>query len=423
MQQRFAFYATVILGLLLEQSYAQAPTVTGVSPTSGSVGTVVTVTGNNFTGATSVRFNGITASFSGVTATSIIATVPGGATTGPISVVTPGGTGVSATTFVVNPVPVISSFTPTRGYEGTVVTLTGTNFGGLTSVRFNGLNAPGFIVNGAGNSVTVRVPAGATSGLISVTSPSGTQSSAANFAACGPAPVRAGFTFLGGNQTSAFYLSTGTATWTGAQANCQAAGGNLAKIPDAATSALLVTATGGIKYWIGLNDVAVEGQFRWVSDNSLATYFNWCVNNPNNYTGIDPNGEDYVSIDCANGQWNDADNRNVPTVNPLPPYILELPVCATVSTSTIPITEAIDVSVHPNPAHTTATVAVPALTGATITTLTLTDALGRTARTETVALPATGLLYEMKVSGLAPGLYALRVEAGTLRTVRRLVVE
>jgi hypothetical protein len=52
------------------------PTVTGFSPTSGAVGASVTITDSNFTGATAVKFNGVSASFSVGSGTSISATVP-----------------------------------------------------------------------------------------------------------------------------------------------------------------------------------------------------------------------------------------------------------------------------------------------------------------------------------------------------------
>jgi uncharacterized protein (TIGR03437 family) len=61
----------------------------------------VTITGTAFTGTTSVRFNGVSASFAVSSATQVTATVPGGATTGPISVTTPGGTATSASSFTV----------------------------------------------------------------------------------------------------------------------------------------------------------------------------------------------------------------------------------------------------------------------------------------------------------------------------------
>ena len=68
-------------------------TLANLSPTSGPVGTSVTLTGTGFTGATGVRFNGSAATtFSVSTATTATATVPPGATTGPVTLTTPGGT-------------------------------------------------------------------------------------------------------------------------------------------------------------------------------------------------------------------------------------------------------------------------------------------------------------------------------------------
>ncbi len=78
------------------------PTVTRFTPTRGPVGTRVTLTGTHFLGATAVRFNGVSAfRFEVVSMTSLRAVVPPSATSGPISVVTPGGTGVSADAFTV----------------------------------------------------------------------------------------------------------------------------------------------------------------------------------------------------------------------------------------------------------------------------------------------------------------------------------
>src|SRR5438093_5068707 len=82
-----------------------APTITSVTPASGPVGASVTINGTNFTGATAVSFNGAAASCPVTSATRIRATVPSGATTGPVSVTTPGGTATSATSFTVIPAP------------------------------------------------------------------------------------------------------------------------------------------------------------------------------------------------------------------------------------------------------------------------------------------------------------------------------
>ncbi len=80
------------------------PVITGISPTSGPVGTQVTISGAGFLGATAVRFGGVKAtSFTVNSATSITATVPTGAVTAKISVSTAGGTGSSSATFTVTP--------------------------------------------------------------------------------------------------------------------------------------------------------------------------------------------------------------------------------------------------------------------------------------------------------------------------------
>jgi hypothetical protein len=77
----------------------------------------------------------------------------------------------------------------------------------------------------------------------------------------------------------------------------------------------------------------------------------------------------------------------------------------------------------PNPAHSTATVQLPAVPGAPQVLLTLTDALGRVVRRHTLPLPAAGLQHELNLSGLAPGIYALRAQAGGAYALHRLVVE
>jgi uncharacterized repeat protein (TIGR03803 family) len=70
----------------------------------GAVGAAVIILGNNLTGATGVTFNGATAAFSVVSDTEITATVPAGASTGSIQVVTAGGGTLSSNVaFVVLP--------------------------------------------------------------------------------------------------------------------------------------------------------------------------------------------------------------------------------------------------------------------------------------------------------------------------------
>ncbi|MHB8521187.1 MAG: IPT/TIG domain-containing protein [Limisphaerales bacterium] len=155
------------------------PTITGFSPGGGPVGTLVDITGTQFVNVTAVRFNGVLASATTVSATEIDATVPMGATTGLITVTTPAGTGNSAAVFVVGPAPLISSLAPTTGQAATLVRITGSGFVGTTAVQFNGVNAP-FLVDAA-SQITTQVPAAAFTGPISVMTPTGTAISATDF--------------------------------------------------------------------------------------------------------------------------------------------------------------------------------------------------------------------------------------------------
>src|SRR5207249_9638975 len=65
--------------------------ISSFTPSSGPVGTSVTIGGTNFMGATAVTFNESAASFTVTSDTAIQTTVPAGATTGPLSVTTPAG--------------------------------------------------------------------------------------------------------------------------------------------------------------------------------------------------------------------------------------------------------------------------------------------------------------------------------------------
>jgi uncharacterized repeat protein (TIGR03803 family) len=71
-------------------------------PTSGRVGTSVLILGNNLTGASSVTFNGKTATFTVVSASEIKTTVPTGATTGKVKVTTSSRTLISNVNFRVS---------------------------------------------------------------------------------------------------------------------------------------------------------------------------------------------------------------------------------------------------------------------------------------------------------------------------------
>ncbi|MDO7877543.1 FG-GAP-like repeat-containing protein [Hymenobacter sp. ASUV-10] len=166
-------------GLFVYFNHPLPPAITSFTPTNGPAGTVITLTGSGLGATTSVTIGGVPVAFTVVSGTQLTITTAAGTATGLIVLTSPSGSGSSSTPFVV-PAPSIASFTPGSGAVQRLVTLTGTYFGGTTAVRFNGLMAPGFVVV-SGTELTVPVPAGATSGRLSLTTPSGTATSSTNF--------------------------------------------------------------------------------------------------------------------------------------------------------------------------------------------------------------------------------------------------
>jgi uncharacterized repeat protein (TIGR03803 family) len=101
------FYGTTYLGgannagAIFRLSVGLGPFV-AAEPTLGAVGASVKILGTSLTGSTSVTFNGTAATFTVVSASEITTTVPTGATSGTVQVVTPGGTLSSNVPFTVN---------------------------------------------------------------------------------------------------------------------------------------------------------------------------------------------------------------------------------------------------------------------------------------------------------------------------------
>ena len=96
--------ATLTTGKQIETQMAIhiQPEITNLDPSSGTPGTVVGIVGGGFTGTTKVTFGGVKATFTVLNATLIHATVPAGAKTGKVNVITPNGDAASTQTFTVN---------------------------------------------------------------------------------------------------------------------------------------------------------------------------------------------------------------------------------------------------------------------------------------------------------------------------------
>lgn len=141
------------------------PAISGFSPAYGAAGyTQVTITGTNLGATTRVRFNALQAPLGSVSATEVHATVPYGATTGPIRVETPSGWATSASRFGVT--FSVTKLSPSSGPPGTTVTVSGIGFTNPSYVSFNGTPAATTYVSST--ELHAVVPAGATTGKVTV---------------------------------------------------------------------------------------------------------------------------------------------------------------------------------------------------------------------------------------------------------------
>ena len=102
--------------------------------------------------------------------------------------------------------------------------------------------------------------------------------------------------------------------WTGSETEAVVLGGHLATIDDFAEQQWVFNTFGrgfggGRLLWIGLNDSAAEGSYRWSSGEAGAYRF-WTPGEPNNASA----GEDYTAMyyagHSAEGRWNDWPNIN-----------------------------------------------------------------------------------------------------------------
>ena len=104
MRRRFCVSVglVVLIGIAVPSAVlAVAPTISRLSPSSGPLGTLVSIYGSTLGNASAVRFNGVKAPIISDTSSHIVTTVPAGANTGYITVKTSNGTATSPTRFEV----------------------------------------------------------------------------------------------------------------------------------------------------------------------------------------------------------------------------------------------------------------------------------------------------------------------------------
>ena len=255
---------TVAVGTAVASSAASftvtpAPTITSFGPGAGPVSIPVTIIGTNFStnAATNVvKFNGIQAIPTSATSTQIVVPVPTGATMGTITVALGTAIATSASSFTVTAAPTLTSFSPGTGSVGTTVTLVGTNFSttaAANAVAFNGVAATP--TSAMTNQIVVSVPAGATTGPITVKLGTATATSASNFTVAaaptvvsvtpGAGPVSMPVTIAGTNFSTTASLDVVTFNGIAATPTSVSTSQIIVPVPTGATTGVLMVKVGG----------------------------------------------------------------------------------------------------------------------------------------------------------------------------------
>jgi len=98
-------YLVLVAIFTISIANAQSPTINSFTPVTGSVGTLVTITGINLSSPTAFTIGGTTAIVVSNTGTTLVGMVMTGAVTGTVSVTTTGGTATGNSNFSVLPTP------------------------------------------------------------------------------------------------------------------------------------------------------------------------------------------------------------------------------------------------------------------------------------------------------------------------------
>ncbi|WP_173221573.1 IPT/TIG domain-containing protein [Paenibacillus alba] len=220
-----------------------------INPTSGPVGSAVTISGSGFgatQGASTLKFGTAAAAITSWSNTSITAVVPSGLAAGSYQVVANvNGAASNSQAFTVTSAsitPSVSSLSPVSGAAGSSVTITGTNFGstqGASTVKFGAIAAA--VTSWSSTSIQATVPSGLAAGSYNVVvTVNGTASNSQAFSV----------TSSGGVAVSKLYVNTGgvlsAAAGTGATTNtiASAGGTNHDGTPTNATTYLIAGLNG-----------------------------------------------------------------------------------------------------------------------------------------------------------------------------------
>ena len=237
----------------------QPPRATGFSPNPAPVGTPLTITGTNLTGATLVTFSGVgavTVVPTDITLTSLKVVVPPDAVTGPVTVTNGSQSSTSTVNFRV--APKITTVLPGTAVGGSedLVTVTGTNLMAQTGTQTVKVGTttvpPGLIKSNTPTELVFKVPLGAVTAKVSVTTVDGTalspntllvtQPPRATGFSPNPAPVGALLTITGTNLTGATLVTfSGVGAVTVVPTDITLTSLKVVVPPDAVTGPVTVT--------------------------------------------------------------------------------------------------------------------------------------------------------------------------------------
>ncbi len=241
-------------------NFSYSSTVTAISPTSGSNGTSVTITGSGFTSPSTVDFGntaatGVTVGSSG---SSITATAPVGTGTVLVTVTSNGVKAAEPKPINFVYLPEIKSLTPTSGPAtgNTGVTISGTGFTSGSAVFFGGVAATGVSVSSDGTTITATSPGGAGNVQVTVTPSGGSAVVAGQFSyvpvvtginpTSGPATGGTGVTISGAGFTPGSTVNFGNNAATGISVNTSGTS-IAATVPEGGGSVQVTVTTNGVQ--------------------------------------------------------------------------------------------------------------------------------------------------------------------------------
>jgi hypothetical protein len=207
--RRVCAWTLLLLAAGAGRLFGQSTTITDFTPTLGSPGDTVQLNGSGFTLSFFVVFwNGQPVTDGAVISDTLLkVVVPSGITTGPIGIVQNGTTNYTAADFTaIGFGPYIADVTPAFGSVNDLITINGAHFTNATAVKFNNTPSTSVIVNGAATQISARVPAGATSGPITVVTPQGTNNSPGPFTVVGAGPYITAFTPTAGSAGATVFV-------------------------------------------------------------------------------------------------------------------------------------------------------------------------------------------------------------------------